>query len=104
MSSFSVRHAGECDIGILQSIEYPIDGNIHFKLFYYALSKLLEQVDICCPSDQIGIFVGLDPNFNATVDKNGEDGALGEIAIIGGRERWQFVSSVRTFFVLHAPS
>lgn len=70
VSGFNVRHGGVIDESILDTIEYPKDGNIQFKLFYYSLKKLLSNYDNYYNSERVGCIIGADPNTGAIEDYN----------------------------------
>lgn len=70
MSGFPVRHGGECDLSLLESFKYPFSGNIQFKLFFYTISNLINQMNGEYLPRQTGIFVGLDPNLACINDFN----------------------------------
>ena len=65
---FEVKHAGEVDASDLDSIQYPYDGSLQFKMFYYCMEKLFESLKHNYKSERIGCIIGADPNIGAMED------------------------------------
>jgi 3-oxoacyl-[acyl-carrier-protein] synthase II len=66
LDGFLVRHGAIIDESILDTITYPIKGNLQFKLFYFGLKKLLS--DFPERLDRVGCFIGFDPNASCVDD------------------------------------
>ena len=65
---FSVKHAGQIDETVLNSIEYPIEGNIQFRMFYYCLTKLMKNFKHTYSKDRICCVIGTDPSIGTKKD------------------------------------
>ena len=60
---FDVKHAGEINFSELDTIDYPIEGNVQFKMFYYCMKKMFDNMKPRYRSDRIGCIIGADPNI-----------------------------------------
>lgn len=66
--SFGVRHAGEVDLSILANLSYPEEANLQFKMFYYSLVQLYQELKHSYASERIGCFIGTDPSIASTTN------------------------------------
>ncbi|MBU3093586.1 beta-ketoacyl-[acyl-carrier-protein] synthase family protein [Clostridium sp. CF011] len=67
LNGFPVRHGGIIDLKDLETIDYPYEENLQFKLFYYCLKQLYEQFKDSYESNRVGCIIGTNPNI-ATID------------------------------------
>lgn len=70
VGSLPVKHAAMIDESVLNGIQYPVPGNLIFKLFYSCVKELLETSSpgsFYAP-ERISMMVGTDPNTSTAED------------------------------------
>ncbi|WP_379134438.1 beta-ketoacyl-[acyl-carrier-protein] synthase family protein [Paenibacillus sp. sgz500958] len=70
VGSLPVKHAAMIDESVLNEVQYPVAGNLIFKLFYSCVKDLFETCDLSkiYNPERIGLIVGTDPNTSSAED------------------------------------